>query len=60
MKVHEKAMNLLKEIYTVCSAQRAYELDRQSYTTLSSEDRHELDQLMDYYKRANGFGKFLI
>ncbi len=58
MKVHEKAMNLLKEIYTVCSAQRAYELDRQSYTTLSSEDRHELDQLMDYLQSRDFIDNF--
>lgn len=58
MKIHEKAMNLLKEIYTVCSTQRAYELDRQSYTTLSSEDRHELDQLMDYLQSRDFIDNF--
>jgi len=58
MKVHEKAMNLLKEIYEACTTQPAYELDRQSYSSLSQEDRHELDQLMDYLQSRDCIDNF--
>lgn len=53
MSIHENALNLLKEIYSVCQEKRAYTLSKANYCNLNSKERIQLDTSMNYLLDLN-------
>lgn len=53
MSIHENALNLLKEIYSICQEERAYTLSKANYSNLSFKDRIQLDTSINYLLELN-------